>query len=410
MQSLTSSFVRLSLRRPLPLPSSVRPASLPSTSRSSPLRSFSSTPSAPATLSQVIRGARKPLKKNPNRAPALQACFQKKGVCSKVYTVKPKKPNSAVRKVAKVKLTTGKAVIAYIPGEGHNLQEHSVVLVRGGRTQDIPGCKYKIVRGALDLNGVAGRQRSRSKYGSPYTLNNDLWGMSTGSGSQTTTKGAVNGSVVAWSTEYDWSGGSGDVKSYAHVAVTEGLGHPLSSISTIPTVYDWYYKSPSSDLVADVYSFVATEEIAKYDADLMQFFTYLINNEGVSSAQYLTGVQAGTEPFTGSATLEVAAFSAYVVHGDFSTSSSSLAASSTSTASSTTQVETTTSAASSESTTPTSTPPDATSSPSLNTTFSTTTTTSADTSSTTTHGARPSTSHSGGQGWHHVPKGYWNRV
>ncbi|GAA5975182.1 hypothetical protein JCM5350_000170 [Sporobolomyces pararoseus] len=126
--------------------------------------SFSTSRPALATLNQVTRGARKPVRRQ-NKTPALQGCYQKKGVCSKVYTVKPKKPNSAVRKVAKVKLSTGRAVIAYIPGEGHNLQEHSVVLVRGGRTQDLPGAKYKIVRGALDLGGVAGRAVSRSKYG-----------------------------------------------------------------------------------------------------------------------------------------------------------------------------------------------------------------------------------------------------
>ncbi|KAK4056604.1 hypothetical protein OIO90_002452 [Microbotryomycetes sp. JL221] len=125
---------------------------------------FSTSRTCSATLNQVTRGARKPIKRQP-KTPALQGCYQKKGVCSKVYTVKPKKPNSAMRKVAKVKLTTGRAIIAYIPGEGHNLQEHSVVMVRGGRTQDLPGTKYKIVRGALDLSGVAGRSSSRSKYG-----------------------------------------------------------------------------------------------------------------------------------------------------------------------------------------------------------------------------------------------------
>ncbi|KAM0788787.1 30S ribosomal protein S12 [Microbotryomycetes sp. NB124-2] len=133
----------------------------PSLGRPAP---FSTSRPASATLNQVTRGARKPIKRQP-KTPALQGCYQKKGVCSKVYTVKPKKPNSAMRKVAKVKLSTGRAIIAYIPGEGHNLQEHSVVMVRGGRTQDLPGTKYKIVRGALDLSGVAGRSRSRSKYG-----------------------------------------------------------------------------------------------------------------------------------------------------------------------------------------------------------------------------------------------------
>ncbi|KAK4702405.1 small subunit ribosomal protein S12, partial [Phenoliferia sp. Uapishka_3] len=162
LSSLTTSISRLSIR-PSTFAFSPRPS--PSTSSLLPTtRAFSSSPSTLATLNQVTRGARKPIRRQP-KTPALQGCYQKKGVCSKVYTVKPKKPNSAVRKVAKVKLSTGRAIIAYIPGEGHNLQEHSVVLVRGGRTQDIPGAKYKIVRGALDLGGVAGRAVSRSKYG-----------------------------------------------------------------------------------------------------------------------------------------------------------------------------------------------------------------------------------------------------
>ena len=117
-----------------------------------------------ATLNQVIRGCRKPRVKKP-RSPALDGCPQKRGVCLKIYTVKPKKPNSAQRKVARVKLTNGKVIIAYIPGEGHSLQEHSVVLVRGGRTSDCPGVRYKIIRGALDCQGVVGRISSRSKYG-----------------------------------------------------------------------------------------------------------------------------------------------------------------------------------------------------------------------------------------------------
>ncbi|KAJ2721366.1 hypothetical protein GGI07_004036 [Coemansia sp. Benny D115] len=116
------------------------------------------------TLNQVIRGARKKTS-TVTKAPALESCPQRKGVCVKVYTTKPKKPNSAVRKVARVRLTSGKTVIAYIPGEGHNLQEHSVVLVRGGRVPDLPGVLYHIVRGALDLQGVQGRLTARSKYG-----------------------------------------------------------------------------------------------------------------------------------------------------------------------------------------------------------------------------------------------------
>ncbi|RIA96895.1 ribosomal protein S12/S23-domain-containing protein [Glomus cerebriforme] len=117
-----------------------------------------------ATLNQVIRGMRKPRTKL-SKSPALEGNFQKKGVCNKVYTTKPKKPNSAVRKVARVKLSTGKFVTAYIPGEGHNLSEHSVVLVRGGRVKDLPGVRYHLIRGALDFSGVPNRATARSKYG-----------------------------------------------------------------------------------------------------------------------------------------------------------------------------------------------------------------------------------------------------
>ncbi|KAJ1733072.1 hypothetical protein LPJ61_001741 [Coemansia biformis] len=117
-----------------------------------------------ATLNQIMQGLRR--KSRPgSKSPALDKCPQRKGVCVKVYTTKPKKPNSAVRKVARVRLTNGKTVIAYIPGEGHNLQEHSVVLLRGGRVPDLPGVLYHIVRGALDLQGVQGRMTARSKYG-----------------------------------------------------------------------------------------------------------------------------------------------------------------------------------------------------------------------------------------------------
>ncbi|GAA5820086.1 hypothetical protein JCM3770_003347 [Rhodotorula araucariae] len=167
MLSLAASLARLGLAA-RPALARAAPAPLASTSRLPALahrpRAFATSAPAHATLNQVTRGARKPVRRQA-KTPALAGCYQKKGVCSKVYTVKPRKPNSAVRKVAKVKLSTGRAVIAYIPGEGHNLQEHSVVLVRGGRTQDLPGAKYKIVRGALDLGGVAGRAVSRSKYG-----------------------------------------------------------------------------------------------------------------------------------------------------------------------------------------------------------------------------------------------------
>lgn len=121
-----------------------------------------------ATLNQVIRKCRK-TKPKVSKTPALESCYQRKGVCNKVYTTKPKKPNSAVRKVARVKLTNGRVVTAYIPGEGHNLQEHSVVLVRGGRVPDLPGVRYHLVRGALDLQGVATRTTSRSKYGSMFS-------------------------------------------------------------------------------------------------------------------------------------------------------------------------------------------------------------------------------------------------
>lgn len=100
-----------------------------------------------------------------NKAPALNACPQKRGVCTRVYTTTPKKPNSALRKVARVRLTNGNEVTAYIPGEGHNLQEHSIVLIRGGRIKDLPGVRYHIIRGALDTSGVEERKKSRSKYG-----------------------------------------------------------------------------------------------------------------------------------------------------------------------------------------------------------------------------------------------------
>jgi small subunit ribosomal protein S12 len=100
-----------------------------------------------------------------SKVPAMQACPQKRGVCTRVYTLTPKKPNSAMRKVARVRLTNGFEVTAYIPGEGHNLQEHSIVLIRGGRVKDLPGVRYHIVRGVLDTSGVDGRTNSRSKYG-----------------------------------------------------------------------------------------------------------------------------------------------------------------------------------------------------------------------------------------------------
>ena len=117
------------------------------------------------TINQLVRKGREKIVEA-SKTRALNACPQKRGVCTKVYTTTPKKPNSAMRKVAKVRLTSGSEVICYIPGEGHNLQEHSIVLVRGGRVKDLPGVRYTIVRGALDTAGVKDRKKSRSKYGS----------------------------------------------------------------------------------------------------------------------------------------------------------------------------------------------------------------------------------------------------
>ena len=116
------------------------------------------------TIQQLIRKGRKEIETK-SKSPALDSCPQRRGVCTRVYTTTPKKPNSALRKVASVRLTNGKEVNAYIPGEGHNLQEHSIVLVRGGRVKDLPGVRYHIVRGALDTAGVDGRNQRRSKYG-----------------------------------------------------------------------------------------------------------------------------------------------------------------------------------------------------------------------------------------------------
>ena len=116
------------------------------------------------TVNQLIRKPRQPIVSR-NRVPALQNSPQKRGVCTRVYTTTPKKPNSALRKVAKVRLTNSREVITYIPGEGHNLQEHSVVLIRGGRVRDLPGVRYHILRGVLDTQGVKDRKQSRSKYG-----------------------------------------------------------------------------------------------------------------------------------------------------------------------------------------------------------------------------------------------------
>ena len=116
------------------------------------------------TISQLVRKGREQLKVR-TKSPALNACPQRRGVCTRVYTSTPKKPNSALRKVARVRLTNGIEVTTYIPGVGHNLQEHSIVLIRGGRVKDLPGVRYHVVRGTLDAVGVEGRNQSRSKYG-----------------------------------------------------------------------------------------------------------------------------------------------------------------------------------------------------------------------------------------------------
>lgn len=116
------------------------------------------------TINQLVRKARKKVKKK-TKSPALESCPQKRGVCVRVYTTTPKKPNSALRKVARVRLSNGIVVTSYIPGEGHALQEHSIVLVRGGRVKDLPGVRYHIVRGVYDSTGVEGRRKSRSQYG-----------------------------------------------------------------------------------------------------------------------------------------------------------------------------------------------------------------------------------------------------
>ncbi len=117
------------------------------------------------TMNQLVRKGRKVITRK-SKAPALDSCPQKRGVCTRVYTATPKKPNSALRKVARVRLTNGIEVTAYIPGEGHNLQEHSIVMIRGGRVKDLPGVRYHILRGTLDTSGVEERKQGRSKYGS----------------------------------------------------------------------------------------------------------------------------------------------------------------------------------------------------------------------------------------------------
>ena len=116
------------------------------------------------TIQQLVRKGRKS-KRRKESSPALKGAPQRRGVCTRVYTTTPKKPNSALRKVARVRLTSGVEVTAYIPGEGHNLQEHSIVLVRGGRVKDLPGVRYKVIRGTLDTSGVTQRRQARSRYG-----------------------------------------------------------------------------------------------------------------------------------------------------------------------------------------------------------------------------------------------------
>ena len=122
------------------------------------------------TIQQLISSERKRLTRK-TKSPALKSCPERRGVCTRVYTTTPKKPNSALRKVARVKLTNGQEVTAYIPGEGHNLQEHSVVLIRGGRVKDLPGVRYHIIRGTLDTQGLEKRRQRRSKYGAKRPKN-----------------------------------------------------------------------------------------------------------------------------------------------------------------------------------------------------------------------------------------------
>ncbi|KAL2121284.1 hypothetical protein VTJ04DRAFT_5311 [Mycothermus thermophilus] len=165
---LRNLVLRPAVRQPLARPSIPHPSTSTSMfSAALASRPFSTTPSHNATLNQVLRGCRKPQKARHAVSPALSEAHapMMKGVCVKVGITKPKKPNSGERKTARVRLSNGKMITAYIPGEGHNIQQHSVVLVRGGRSQDCPGVRYHLVRGALDLGGVTNRSTSRSKYG-----------------------------------------------------------------------------------------------------------------------------------------------------------------------------------------------------------------------------------------------------
>lgn len=164
--SLLSPFRSLSLRSATAASSS---SSIASSSRLSiPSHCFSTSSPSQVTYRQVLRGARKPHRPPVNRTPALEGAPFVKGVCSKIFTTKPKKPNSAIRKCARVRCSNGRFVTAYIPGEGHNLQEHSIVLLRGGRVQDVPGVRYHLVRGAMDFAAVVNRATARSKYGGEY--------------------------------------------------------------------------------------------------------------------------------------------------------------------------------------------------------------------------------------------------
>ncbi|RMJ18707.1 hypothetical protein CDV36_001634 [Fusarium kuroshium] len=168
--SILRQFFSPAARRPLASAITSPPNRLLNTPRSfttSTPRAFTPTPVRPATLNQVLRGIRKGKRARHAVSPALSNthCPALKGVCLRVGVVRPKKPNSGERKTARVKLSTGAVITAYIPGEGHNIQQHSVVLVRGGRAQDCPGVRYRLVRGALDLGGVASRTTSRSKFG-----------------------------------------------------------------------------------------------------------------------------------------------------------------------------------------------------------------------------------------------------
>ncbi|KAF5389236.1 hypothetical protein D9757_003482 [Collybiopsis confluens] len=158
---MTAMFLRAFTR--LSFPSSPL---LQNARNASQFRSFHFTPSTLATMNQAMKRKKPPPRRQALTAsPLLEQCPQRKGVCTQIMIRTPKKPNSAKRKVARIKLTNGESVMAYIQGEGHNLQEHSVVLVRGGRVKDLPGVKYKVIRGALDFGGVVGRSTARSRYG-----------------------------------------------------------------------------------------------------------------------------------------------------------------------------------------------------------------------------------------------------